>query len=101
MPISEKSILELVAFLLASARLLETEPRDYGQMRLMAAAARVCDMTADQVTPELGQILARFADAIPEHQPHRLREPEAYLAFIDDCCRELARYLQESANNGD
>ena len=99
MAISENSLLELVGFLITSARLLETEPRDYGPMRLMAAAARVCNMAAPEVSADLGQILARFAREIPEHQPDRLQQPEAYLKFMDDCSRDLARYLLERSTD--
>ncbi len=99
MSISDKAFLELVGFLVTSARLLETEPRDYGQMRLMAAAARVCEMAAPEVSEDLGQILARFAREIPEHQPLRLKQPEAYLHFMDECSRDLARYLIERSTD--
>lgn len=99
--LAEIEVVELIAFLVTSARGLVTEPQDYGPMRLMAAASWVSEKalpnTSDKVKPLLSMLVTR----IPDIQRERRRDPSSYVAFIDECCREIARYLMEVLPQGD
>lgn len=94
MVLSQQEAVEAIAFLLASARGLAAEPQDYGMMRLLAAAAKLAQDTSSRADEEWQPVLEELAAQIPLHQRDRLRDPEGYLEFIDDCCRRLARELK-------
>ena len=92
--LSQEEAVEAIAFMLASARGLTGEPQDYGPMRLLAAAAWLCRHAAPRMDEDWEPILDQFAEEIPKWQRERMRNPQGYLEFIDECCRLVARELK-------
>jgi hypothetical protein len=91
--LSENEFFELFAFLITSASQLATEPKDYGPMRLTAAATRLGAFALPRVDQGLQVYLRAFLAEIPNWQRERRRNPEGYLSFLEDCSRRLAEEL--------
>jgi hypothetical protein len=91
--LTEREFFALFAFLITSASQLVTEPKDYGPMRLIAAATRLGSFAQPRVHRELGDLLDPLLEDIPRWQRERQRNPEGYLQFLEDCARKLAAEL--------
>lgn len=95
--LSEDEALELLAFLVTAAQILPDEPADYGPMRLVSAAQRLCAWTAPRCGEEMRALLSRLSADIPAMTPHRLSDPGAYQTFLEESSREIARVLARRA----
>jgi len=102
MLLSEDDVLEVAAFLVTAARCLIDEPVDYGPMRLLAAAERLCARAApDCEDAATRAFFERLAQEVPPQLGRRNGDPEGYVRFIDECCRGVARELMRRAGRGD
>ena len=98
MTLSSDEILEFVAYLVTSARGLLDEPADYGSMRLLNAAQRLCVQTASRIDdPSLRTVLERLAEDIPRDVVRRISDPQGYREALDDRCRAVATALMRRA----
>lgn len=91
--LSQDEALQAVAFLVTAARALLDEPVDYGPMRLLSAARRICTAAAPRTAPEVAAWLRHLAEVIPTGLRDRLRDPQAYRVFLDELCRMVAEGL--------
>lgn len=91
--LTEDEALEIVAFLVSAARLLLDEPVDYGPMRLLSAAQRLCAAATPRTAGPTRALLEAFDTQIPIWMRERLRNPEGYTAFLDDLGARIAREL--------
>lgn len=87
---TERELVELLAFLFASARCLQDEPADYGTMRLMSASARLAALAHTHGSRAGTQFHRLLQDELPNRQSRRLQDATAYMEFIDECCRAAA-----------
>lgn len=102
--ITERQTVELLAFLTASARGLISEPKDYGPMRLLEAAKRLCLLVLPQARGQSRQFVTGLVESIDQTQSERRADPEKYAALMDECCRVVARELlrqEEGGRRGD
>ncbi len=101
MVLSQDEALEFVAFLVTGARCRMDEAVDYGPMRLLEAAERLCRWVAprsdDAATRSLFE---RLAVDIPPQIGRRNADPTGYLAFMDESCRRIAGELLDRAGRG-
>ncbi len=98
MLVSEDEVLELVAFLVTAARCLMDEPVDYGPMRLLSGAERLCMQAAPRVEDaQTRALLEQLARNIPPHLGRRNGDPDGYLRFVDESCRMIASELLRRA----
>ena len=98
MALSQDDVLELVAYLVTSARGLLDEPVDYGPMRLLTAAQRLCALAAGRVDDTaLRAFLEKLAGDLPRDVAGRISDPERYRRALDEHCREIAEALMRRA----
>lgn len=93
--LTEQEAVELVAFLVTSARGLATEPAEYGPMRLLEAARRLSSRAATRSTDQTIALLGALAEDISTWMQERRRDPGGATAVLDESCRAIARYLKE------
>lgn len=94
MVISEEQGVELLAFLITSARCHLDDPPDYGSMRLLDAAERLSDFMKGRASPETQQLLALILKESPRVQS-TITDRDQYTSLLDELCRDVARYLVE------
>jgi len=95
--LSEDEVLELVAFLVTAALLLPDEPEDYGPMRLVAAAQRLCTFAAPRSTEDTHAFLTWLANAATPEMRRRNSDPEAYRRFLDESSHAVVRLMARRA----
>ena len=98
MALSQDEVLELIAYLVTSARGLLDEPVDYGPMRLINAAQRMCAWAAPRTDDEaLRALLERLVDGLPRDVARRISDPDGYRRALDEHCRVVAAALMRRA----
>ncbi len=90
--LSEDEALELLAFLLTSARILQREPAQYGSMRLLMAAERVGEFALERSSADTRKFLAAMAEDLENALMH-MADNERFVTSLDEMCRNIARYL--------
>lgn len=101
MLLSEDEVLELAAFLVTAARCLVDEPVDYGPMRLLSGAERLCTYAAPRIEDaQTRALFEHLAQHIPPRLGRRNGDPDGYLRFMDDSCRRIATELLRRAGRG-
>lgn len=96
--LDEMDAIECLAFLIVSAGCLKDEPKDYGSMRLLAAARLLSEKIAPRASAKWKPFFDRLAAEIPDIQRERQQDPEKYYGFIEQCSAELTRMLLEHAD---
>lgn len=90
--LDEDDALELLAFLITSARTQVDEAAEYGPLRLLTAAHRLAEFMAPRVSEETSALLAGPLTRMPLLAVPRV-DREGYVARLDELCRALARVL--------
>jgi hypothetical protein len=98
--LTEGEAVELLAFLITSARALSSEPPDYGPMRLLSAAAKLSQQAGPRMDGYWQAVFLEIAGQIPLWLRERQRNPQGYLNFMDEISRKIAKGLkQEDGEN--
>jgi hypothetical protein len=92
MVLTEEEALELLAFLVTSARTQLDEAAEYGPLRLLTAAAHLAAFIDPRASPETRAMLAGPLRQMPE-LILRTVDPAGCAAPLDEVCRALARHL--------
>jgi hypothetical protein len=95
MMLTEDDVLELLAFLVTSARLCVDEPKLYGTFRLVDAASRLIGFVLENDRLEDKQPLQQLKDEIDEKKFLMTTDQEEYVQFLDDLTRKVARELKQ------
>jgi hypothetical protein len=98
MMVTEDDVFELLAFLVTSARLCVGEPKLYGTFRLVDGASRLLGFVLKSDQSEDKQTLQQLKDEIDEKKLLLTTDQEAYLNFLDDLTRKVARELKKRAS---
>ena len=98
MMLTEDDVFELLAFLATSARLCVDEPKLYGTFRLVDGASRLLGFVLKSDQSEDKQFLQQLKDEIDEKKLLLTTDQKAYLNFLDDLTRKVARELKERAS---
>ncbi|MFN8452221.1 MAG: DUF6092 family protein [Anaerolineae bacterium] len=96
--LEEMDAIECIAFLLVSAGCLKDEPKDYGSMRLLAAARLLSEKIAPRASAEWKPFFDRLVTEIPDIQRVRQQDPEKYYGFIEQFSADLTRMLLERSD---
>lgn len=99
MVLAENEAVELLAFLITAARCLIDEPADYGAMRLLDAAERLCLFSKERASPEAQELLAHIVAMSPEIQSN-VNQRELFGDELDSLCRKVAQHLVANSNLG-
>ena len=90
--LTEDEALELLAYLVTAARTQVDEAAEYGPLRLLTAARRLGADIAPRSSAETSAFVDDLLARLPELAvPRRARQ--AYVAGLDDVCRDLAAHL--------
>jgi len=92
--LSEGEVIELLAYLITSARGLLHEETAYGPLRLLTAAQRLSNLVLPRASDQAVPFLTMLIEEIPVWQRERKRDPGKYAAFIDEGCIAVARELK-------
>ncbi|MGE3288579.1 MAG: DUF6092 family protein [Pseudonocardia sp.] len=90
--LGEDEALELLAYLVTSARTQVDEAAEYGPLRLLTAARRLGAMIGPRASTPTAAFVAGPLDAVPELAVPRDGRAE-YVARLDELCRALATHL--------
>jgi len=92
--LTEDEALDLLAYLVTSARTQVDEAAEYGPLRLLTAARRLGEAIAARSSDATAEFVAGPLTALPE-----LAVPQAgraeYVARLDGVCRDLAGLLTD------
>lgn len=91
--LTEDEALELLAYLVTSARTQVDEAGEYGPMRLMTAARRLGAAMAAHSSPSTAEFVAGPLTTLPELAVPKV-DREDYVARLDRVCSELAIVLR-------
>ena len=84
----QQEVLDLCSYMVACAEGLRSEPREYGSLRLLQAAARVAEIASK----EYGDgYLGQLADSINAHYQSIMMDKEAFWRFVEELLRGLVR----------
>ncbi len=92
--------LEIVAYLLASAEGLVSEPPGYAFLRLTTAADRLARRWAPRVDGELGAFLSNLGTRMPGEAARAEVDLEGFLSYLGEQIAALARIVKERDAGG-
>ena len=90
--LTEDEAVELLAFLVASARTQLDEPCRYASMRLLSAAEIVRDRIRARASENLTATL-RETDSVTAQAQAAVNDTEAYRSLLDELCETIGRYI--------
>ncbi|MCU7826908.1 DUF6092 family protein [Kitasatospora sp. DSM 101779] len=93
--LDEDGAVELLAYLVCSARTQVDEAAEYAPLRLLTAAGRLAEMIEPQAGDRLRALLQEVRRGHSETSV-RAGDPQAYVDRLDALCRTLAVYLLDS-----
>lgn len=92
--LTEDEALELLAYLVTSARTQVDEAAEYGPMRLLTAARRLGEAIAARSSEATAGFVGGPLAALPELAVPKAGREE-YVARLDEVCRQLALLLTD------
>ncbi|WP_395725847.1 DUF6092 family protein [Nakamurella sp.] len=92
--LTEDEALELLAYLVTSARTQVDEAAEYGPLRLLTAARRLGEAIAARASDPTAEFVAGPLTALPELAVPKAGREE-YVARLDQVCRDLATLLSD------
>lgn len=90
--LTEDEALELLAYLVTSARTQVDEAAEYGPLRLLTAARRLGEAIAARSSDATAEFVAGPLTGLPELAVPKAGREE-YVARLDQVCRDLAVLL--------
>lgn len=94
--LSESEALELLAFLISSARAQLDDPATYTSMRLINAAEILRDFVRARVSPETRDLLDQ-TNEMTTHAQINMYDIEDYTVTLDSLCGILAQYVVQKS----
>lgn len=92
--LTEDEALELLAYLVTSARTQVDEAAEYGPLRLLTAARRLGEAIAARASDPTAEFVTGPLTALPELAVPKAGREE-YVARLDQVCRDLATLLSD------
>jgi hypothetical protein len=89
---TEDEALELLSFLVMSARTMVDEPNEYAPLRLLTAARRLGDSIEGRASGETRELIRGPLQQFPQTAT-RMSDPDGYTAHLDALCSEVAAHL--------
>ncbi|WP_377266783.1 DUF6092 family protein [Peterkaempfera sp. SMS 1(5)a] len=93
--LEEEGAVELLAYLICSARTQLDEAAEYAPLRLLTAAGRLAQMIEPQASSRLRALLDEVRRGHAETSV-AAGDPQGYADRLDALCRTLAAYLLDS-----
>jgi hypothetical protein len=92
MVLTEEEGLELLAYLVTSARTQLDEAAEYGPLRLLTAAQRLGEFMAPRSSQATQALIEGSIQPMPETAT-RSADPDRYVAALDAVCHALGEHL--------
>jgi len=92
--VSEDDVLELMAYLLASAELCMSEPYHYGSFRLLDGASRLAGYAIGGGRARDEAWLAALKREIDDHKGLLMWDREAYVAYLQEVTGKVAEHIK-------
>lgn len=89
---TEDEALELLSFLVMSARTMVDEPNEYAPLRLLTAARRLAESIAGRASAGTQALIHGPLQQFPQTAT-RMADPDGYTAQLDGLCSEVAAHL--------
>ena len=96
MVLTEDQAIELLTFLIASARTQLNDPHHYASMRLLTAA----EMLRDFITEQMAAATQEFLNATVEKSEKAqiiMNDTNAFAAALDELCAMTAQFVLEQS----
>ncbi|WP_030273835.1 DUF6092 family protein [Streptomyces sp. NRRL B-24484] len=93
--LDEDGAVELLAYLVCSARTQLDEAAEYAPLRLLTAAGRLAEMIEPQADDRLRVLLRAVRHGHAETSV-RAGDPQGYVDRLDALCRTVAAHLRDS-----
>ena len=90
-------VVELMAFLLASAELCTREPYHYGSFRLLDGASRLAGVALRNTPHAENHWLAQLKQDIDDHKGLLMWDREAYYAYLQEATAKVVKHLGSGA----
>ena len=90
----DRELYELLGYLLTSARGLLDEPGEYGPLRLLEGASRLCGLM-EMGGSSYGAVLSELKTGIDAGKFNVLADPQAFTQTLDRAVHEYTRRLLE------
>jgi hypothetical protein len=90
--LTEDEAVELLAYLVSSARTQIDEAAEYGPLRLLTAAQRLAGFIAPRVSPPMRQLLEDTIQQVAQTATLS-HDPDNYTAALDAVCAAVAEHL--------
>jgi hypothetical protein len=87
-------VLELMAYLLASAELCMSEPYHYGSFRLLDGASRLAGYAIGGGGAKDGAWLVALKREIDDHKGLLMWDREAYVAYLNEVTGKVAEHIK-------
>jgi len=91
----DSGVIELMAYMLTSARGLMDEPATYGPFRLVDGVSRLCDLLIAQGHPKKA-FLEELKAKIDERKFVLMTDVGAFVALMDETIIDVTRALMKS-----
>ncbi len=96
MVLSEDEAIELITFLITSARTQLDDPCQYASMRLLTAAELLRDFMIKRVSPDAQKLLTATIEKTTHAQIY-VNDIETYTNTLDGLCGMVAQYLVDQS----
>ncbi len=96
MVLSEDEAVELITFLITSARTQLDDPCHYASMRLLTAVEILRDFMIKRVSPNTQKLLTATIEKT-NHAQIYLNDVETFTDTLDELCRMTAQYLVDES----
>ena len=93
--LDEDNAVELLAYLVTTARTQLDEAAEYAPLRLLTAAGRLAEMIEPKASASLRPLLRDIRQQISETAV-QAGDPAGYVERLDALCRTVAEYLVRS-----
>jgi hypothetical protein len=90
--LTEDGAVELLAYLISSARTQIDEAAEYAPLRLLTAARRLAEMIESNASPGLVPVLGDIRQRISETGV-QAGDPAGFVEGLDSLCEAIARHL--------
>jgi uncharacterized protein DUF6092 len=90
--VPERETIELIAYMLTSARNLMDEPALYGPFRLMDGVSRLCDLLADTGHTD-AEFLSTLKKKIDEGKFSVMTDVDSFVALMDETVLDITHLL--------
>jgi hypothetical protein len=89
-----RELMDLMGFMITSARGLLDEPQLYGPFRLIDGASKLCAIMENRVEAD-NELLARLRDKIDEGKFSVMTDVDTFTSMLDEVVLDFTKKLKE------